>query len=85
MFALSKRKFIPPNFAELRHVVNIAQIHASAATLRLITFDADGTLYADGCHFEQVRRAARPQGPFRTRRRSRQAVQSATCAQCAHL
>uniref|UniRef100_A0A6S8JCL5 IMP-specific 5'-nucleotidase 1 n=1 Tax=Dunaliella tertiolecta TaxID=3047 RepID=A0A6S8JCL5_DUNTE len=53
VFKLSRRKFIPPNFAELRHVVNIAQIHASAKNLRLITFDADGTLYADGCHFEQ--------------------------------
>jgi hypothetical protein len=30
-----------------------AQIHASAEALRLITFDADGTLYADGHHFEQ--------------------------------
>jgi hypothetical protein len=29
------------------------QIHASAEALRLITFDADGTLYADGHHFEQ--------------------------------
>lgn len=28
------------------------QIHASAEALRLITFDADGTLYADGHHFE---------------------------------
>lgn len=30
------------------------QVHASAdAGLRLITFDADGTLYADGHHIEQ--------------------------------
>jgi hypothetical protein len=29
------------------------QVHASAQNLRLITFDADGTLYADGCHMEQ--------------------------------
>eukprot|EP00967_Tisochrysis_lutea_P036944 scaffold44506_cov19-Tisochrysis_lutea.AAC.1 len=26
VFKLSRRKFIPPNFAELRHVVNIAQV-----------------------------------------------------------
>jgi IMP and pyridine-specific 5'-nucleotidase len=32
------------------------QVHASAAQLRLITFDADGTLYADGCHMEQDNR-----------------------------
>ena len=30
-----------------------AQIHASAESLKLITFDADGTLYADGTHFDQ--------------------------------
>jgi IMP and pyridine-specific 5'-nucleotidase len=53
-FHLSRRKYIPPNFAELRHILNIAQIHASAEALRLITFDADGTLYADGHHIEQV-------------------------------
>jgi FMN phosphatase YigB (HAD superfamily) len=28
-------------------------VHASADALKLITFDADGTLYADGHHFEQ--------------------------------
>lgn len=28
-------------------------MHASAEDLRLITFDADGTLYADGHHIEQ--------------------------------
>ncbi len=50
-FALSRRVYVPPNFAELRHVLNIAQVHASAtAGLELITFDADGTLYADGAH-----------------------------------
>ena len=28
------------------------QVHASAHKLKLITFDADGTLYADGTHME---------------------------------
>ena len=28
------------------------QIHSSAKSLKLVTFDADGTLYADGCHME---------------------------------
>lgn len=27
-FALSRRKFVPPNFAELRHILNIAQARA---------------------------------------------------------
>lgn len=128
-FALSRRQYVPPNFAELRHILNIAQVgwgagavpsgthsgavphpygrqhvqqppagsapvrqlpvwidpcmpgvgglhsspalpssvtvpcglhalpaalqvHSSAQTLKLITFDADGTLYADGAHIE---------------------------------
>ena len=28
------------------------QVHASAKCLKLITFDADGTLYADGQHIQ---------------------------------
>jgi IMP and pyridine-specific 5'-nucleotidase len=51
-FALSRRQHVPPNFAEMRHVLNIAQVHASAEMLRLVTFDADGTLYADGAHMQ---------------------------------
>lgn len=58
-FALSRRKYVQPNFAELRHVLNIAQVHASAGTLKLVTFDADGTLYADGEHMEQDNRMIR--------------------------
>lgn len=51
-FALSRRQYVPPNFAEIRHILNIAQVHNSADTLKLMTFDADGTLYADGSHME---------------------------------
>ncbi|KAK9861437.1 hypothetical protein WJX84_001213 [Apatococcus fuscideae] len=51
-FALSRRTYVPPNFAELRHILNIAQVHASAQSLKLCAFDADGTLYADGHHIE---------------------------------
>jgi len=50
VFNISNRKYIPPNFAEVRHIVNIAQVRASAPCLRLVTFDADGTLHADGHH-----------------------------------
>jgi IMP and pyridine-specific 5'-nucleotidase len=50
--SLSRRKYVPPNFAEVRHVLNIAQVHAIAEKLSLITFDADGTIYADGHHIE---------------------------------
>ena len=51
-FALSRRQYVPPNFAEIRHILNIAQVHASANSLKLVTFDADGTLYADGAHMQ---------------------------------
>ena len=51
--ALTKRRYVMPNFAEVRHIINIAQVHASAKEVRLVTFDADGTLYADGKHFEE--------------------------------
>jgi IMP and pyridine-specific 5'-nucleotidase len=37
----------------VRHVLNMAQVRGSAPSLRLITFDADGTLYEDGAHFER--------------------------------
>jgi hypothetical protein len=30
-----------------------AAVHASAKEVKLVTFDADGTLYADGKHFEE--------------------------------
>ncbi|XP_057831128.2 IMP-specific 5'-nucleotidase 1 isoform X2 [Cryptomeria japonica] len=49
---ISRRKFVPPNFAEIRHVLNIAQVHAIAERISFVTFDADGTLYADGHHIE---------------------------------
>ena len=51
--ALTKRRYVRPNFAEVRHIINIAQVHASAKAVKLVTFDADGTLYADGKHFEE--------------------------------
>jgi len=49
---LSRRVFVRPNFAEVRHVLNIAQVHGSSPNIKLITFDADGTIYADGEHVE---------------------------------
>jgi DNA-binding LacI/PurR family transcriptional regulator len=31
----------------------VSQVRASAESIQLVTFDADGTLYEDGHHFEQ--------------------------------
>ena len=35
-FALSRRRYVPPNFAELRHVLNIAQVTNNSMTWRTI-------------------------------------------------
>lgn len=44
----SKRKMVPPQFREVRNLINVAQVLASAREgLRLVTFDGDGTLYPD--------------------------------------
>jgi len=32
-FALSRRRYVPPNFAELRHVLNIAQVPSPRFTI----------------------------------------------------
>mmetsp|Transcript_6193 Transcript_6193/g.9556 ORF Transcript_6193/g.9556 Transcript_6193/m.9556 type:complete len:460 (+) Transcript_6193:483-1862(+) len=52
--SLTRRKYIKPNFAEIRHILNLAQVHAAAPLLKMITFDADGTLYKDGACFEET-------------------------------
>jgi IMP and pyridine-specific 5'-nucleotidase len=35
-FALSRRKYVPPNFAEIRHILNIAQVDI-CSSLRQLT------------------------------------------------
>ncbi|ETV66923.1 hypothetical protein, variant [Aphanomyces astaci] len=44
----SRRKRVPPTFKDVRHILNLATIHAIAPTLKLVTFDADDTIYEDG-------------------------------------
>lgn len=39
---------MPPTFKEIRHVLNLATIEAIAGDLKLVTFDADDTIYEDG-------------------------------------
>ena len=45
---LTSRVHVPPTFAEVRSVLNLAVVAACAAGLRLLTLDADDTLYNDG-------------------------------------
>jgi IMP and pyridine-specific 5'-nucleotidase len=46
---ITKRKFVPPSFKEIRQVINIATVRAVASSIRLLTLDADDTIYNDGC------------------------------------
>lgn len=39
---------MPPTFKEVRHILNLATINAIAGHLKLVTFDADDTIYEDG-------------------------------------
>lgn len=41
--ALTGRKFVPPSFNDIRHILNIAQVLALTGKLRLITFDGTAT------------------------------------------
>jgi len=50
---LTKRKFVPPSFKEIRHILDIAQVHASSPHLKLITFDADDTLFDEGANLDE--------------------------------
>ncbi|KAJ3037626.1 IMP 5'-nucleotidase [Rhizophlyctis rosea] len=51
--SIAARRFVPPSFNDVRHILNEAQVAAIAPSLRLITFDGDCTLYADGADFAQ--------------------------------
>ena len=50
--AISARRHVPPSYREIRTILNIAQIHAIIPTLKLITFDADNTIYSDGANLK---------------------------------
>jgi IMP and pyridine-specific 5'-nucleotidase len=45
---LLHRRFVPPTFKEVRHIINIATVHGVAPVLKMVTFDADDTIYEDG-------------------------------------
>ncbi|KAH6562143.1 hypothetical protein BASA50_003086 [Batrachochytrium salamandrivorans] len=49
--SIAGRHSVPPSFNDIRHILNFAQIKAISPTLKLITFDGDMTLYADGADF----------------------------------
>ena len=48
---LTQRRFVPPTFREIRHILNVAAIEATVRgedSVRLVTLDADETIYSDG-------------------------------------
>ena len=52
-YRLTARTQVPPSEEEVRHLLNLAQVFASAVGLEFISFDGDDTLYADGRNFAQ--------------------------------
>ncbi|KAJ3400763.1 IMP 5'-nucleotidase, partial [Chytridiales sp. JEL 0842] len=51
--SIASRRYVPPSFNDIRHVLNLAQVMAIAPSVKLITFDGDMTLYADGADFNR--------------------------------
>ena len=52
-YAVTSRKFVGPTFNEVRHMLNLAQVLGIGPRLKLISFDGDQTLYADGGNFDR--------------------------------
>lgn len=50
--SIAGRRFVPPSFNDVRHILNTAQILAIAPDLKLVSFDGDLTLYEDGGHLK---------------------------------
>lgn len=44
---LTRRLWVPPSFAEIRKVLNLSVVNA-ATGIKLLTLDADDTIYSDG-------------------------------------
>lgn len=45
---ITRRRFVPPSFKEVRQVLNLAVVHAVSSGVKLVTLDADDTIYSDG-------------------------------------
>eukprot|EP00123_Amoebidium_parasiticum_P018165 comp24121_c1_seq1/m.43736 comp24121_c1_seq1/g.43736 ORF comp24121_c1_seq1/g.43736 comp24121_c1_seq1/m.43736 type:complete len:537 (-) comp24121_c1_seq1:233-1843(-) len=58
IYHVSQREHVPPSFNDIRKILGIAQVHAVAKTLRLVTFDGDETLYPDGHNFNDTNQIA---------------------------
>mmetsp|Transcript_15223 Transcript_15223/g.22266 ORF Transcript_15223/g.22266 Transcript_15223/m.22266 type:complete len:410 (+) Transcript_15223:112-1341(+) len=50
--ALEQRRFVPPSFSEIRQIFNLAQVYSLKDRVKMLTFDADDTLYDHGMDLE---------------------------------
>jgi len=50
--ALEERRFVPPSFSEIRQIFNLAQVYSLKDKVKMLTFDADDTLYDHGMDLE---------------------------------
>mmetsp|Transcript_36965 Transcript_36965/g.80525 ORF Transcript_36965/g.80525 Transcript_36965/m.80525 type:complete len:426 (-) Transcript_36965:134-1411(-) len=52
IFRLSTRRHVRPSFADLRHILNFAQMAACVPQVKLVTCDGDGTIYTHNQNIE---------------------------------
>ena len=50
---IAARRFVPPSFNDIRNLLNLSQVKSISKIAKLITFDGDMTLYADGKDFSR--------------------------------
>ena len=50
--AVEQRRFVPPSFSEVRQCFNLAQVYSLKNRVKMLTFDADDTLYDHGMDLE---------------------------------
>lgn len=50
--ALEQRRYVPPSFSEIRQIFNIAQVYSLKDRVKMLTFDADDTIYDHGMDLE---------------------------------
>jgi len=50
--SVEERQYVPPTFSEVRQIFNIAQVYEMQGAIKMLTFDADDTLYEHGMDLE---------------------------------
>mmetsp|Transcript_37183 Transcript_37183/g.87944 ORF Transcript_37183/g.87944 Transcript_37183/m.87944 type:complete len:449 (+) Transcript_37183:144-1490(+) len=50
---VEQRRYVPPTLSEIRQVFNMAQVYELPGRVRMLTFDADDTLYEHGMDLQR--------------------------------